>query len=107
MIIAVDIDGILTLETEGFGEEVYRNRTPLMENIRFINGLYEKGHHIILYSSRYKEDRQVTVRWLRRYKVKYHELILGKLQYDFLIDDKAVSIVALQSCKNFSFWRKK
>jgi len=92
MVIAVDIDGVLTLETEGFGEEIYWNRTPWTDNIRFVNNLYKAGHHVILYSARYEEDRQVTVRWLRRHKVKYHELILEKPKYDLLIDDRAVSI---------------
>jgi len=92
MIIAVDIDGVLTLETEGFGEEVYWNRTSRTGNIRFVNDLYKAGYRIILYSARHEEDRQVTVRWLRRYKVKYHELILEKLKYDLLIDDRAISM---------------
>ncbi len=86
--IAVDIDGVLTLETEGHD---YKNRTPNPVTIRMINQLFDVGFNIILYTSRMKRDQFVTEEWLKTYGVKYHTLVLQKLQYDILLDDKAVS----------------
>lgn len=91
MLIAVDIDGILTVETEGYGEIAYTNRTPQLDAIQIVNQQKGKGNTIILYTARYPEDKKVTVAWLKRYKVKYDRIIFGKLQYDLLIDDKAQS----------------
>jgi len=88
MRIAVDIDGILTNEIEGYD---YKSRTPNFFNIYKINSLYNHGHLIILYSARYQQDQKITKQWLKKYRVKYHRLVLGKLQYDILIDDKATS----------------
>ena len=86
MRIAVDIDGILTLEKEGHD---YAQRTPNLENISLINKLYEQGNIIILWTARFRRDRRITKHWLSQHAVSYHKLIMRKLQYDVLIDDKA------------------
>lgn len=90
MRIAVDIDGILTIETEGWD---YRNRTPHKETIRKVNLLFAQGHEIILFSARHIEDEDTTKRWLERHGVDYHCLQLGKIKYDIFVDDKAVSSI--------------
>jgi GTP cyclohydrolase I len=87
MRIAVDIDGILTKETEGWD---YANRTPRLVNVNQVNVLFEQGHTIILYTARFEVDRQVTVSWLHQHGIKYHDLIMDKLQYDLFIDDRAL-----------------
>jgi len=85
-----DIDGVITIETEGWSKEEYLGRTPNKKIIPVINMLYkDPNNKITLYTSRFLEDRKITEQWLRLHRVKYHELILGKPQYDILIDDKA------------------
>jgi len=54
---AVDIDGVLTKETEGHD---YSKRTPNKENIAKVNKLYTDGNEILLFSSRYSQDSEVT-----------------------------------------------
>jgi len=85
----VDIDGILTNETEGHD---YRTRTPNIEWINKINQLAVKGARIILWTSRYEEDRSVTVNWLNRNGVHFHELSMDKPKFDGMIDDKMINI---------------
>ncbi len=82
----VDIDGVLTHETEGHD---YKERTPRSPMIQYINELYE-SHHITLYTARFGCDREITLKWLKENNVKFHELIMDKPQYDFLIDDRAI-----------------
>lgn len=89
MHIAVDLDGILTIETEGFGDEVYANRTPNLKNIEAINKLHDRGHTITIFTARFSVDYIVTVYWLKQYNVKYHDIVFNKLQYDAMIDDKS------------------
>ena len=81
----IDIDGVLTNETAGHD---YSARTPNQKNIDKVRELYRFGHHIVLWTSRFPEDENVTKKWLEENGVRYHELLLGKLQYDFLVDDK-------------------
>lgn len=84
--IAIDIDGVLTLETEGHD---YARRTPNSRNIEAVRELFRQGHRITLFSARYPEDMNVTEAWLEAQVVPYHDIILGKLPYDTLVDDKA------------------
>jgi uncharacterized HAD superfamily protein len=85
MKVFIDIDGIITNETEGHDYEL---RTPNEVNIQYVNIIFRK-HEVTLYSARYLEDLEVTKKWLEKYNVHYDHLILGKPQYDILIDDKA------------------
>lgn len=90
---AIDIDGTLTMETEGWE---YEKRTPNLARIKGVNLLYEQGHTIILWSSRYETDLATTEMWLEKYGVKHDELILGKMQYDYIIDDKSLPLSYLE-----------
>lgn len=96
----VDIDGTMTMECEGFGEKIYRSRTPRQDIIDAVNKLYDDGKFIVVWTSRFEEDRKVTMRWLKENRIKYHKLVMDKPQYDLLIDDKAISP------KNFSIIMK-
>ena len=89
----VDIDGVLTLETKG----AYSKRTPNRHNIARLSKLKEQGYKIVLWSSRFKRDKKVTLEWLKKYEVPFDELRLGKPRYVAWIDDKAVNIC--QNCK--------
>lgn len=86
MNIAVDIDGIITIETSGHD---FENRTPNKENIQKINDLYWKGNNIVLFTSRNIMDKAVTLTWLENNDVMFNDIIFNKPLYDILIDDKA------------------
>jgi len=85
-----DIDGVLTIETEGYSEGEYANRTPNERTIAMVNMFYHQNYKITLYTARHSEDREITEYWLKKYEVKYHDLIFDKPHYDLLIDDKVM-----------------
>jgi 7-cyano-7-deazaguanine synthase in queuosine biosynthesis len=87
----IDIDGILTIETHGFGKKYYPKRTPNKYNIDTLWDLRRRGYKIILHTARFFTDRKVTEAWLKKYKVPYDKLILGKPQAELYIDDKATN----------------
>jgi len=89
--IAIDIDGILTLETEGYGPEYYPKRTPSSYNIATLQGYKRRGFIIKLYSARFEEDRHDTLEWLRKHKVPFDVLILNKPQAYNYYDDRAIN----------------
>lgn len=82
-----DIDGTLTEETEGHD---YRNRTPDVSAIEIVRTMKKNGNKIVLFTSRYAQDRHETERWLKVNNVPYDSLIFGKPYYDFYVDDKNV-----------------
>ena len=81
----------------------FENSRPYQEVINKINELYEKGWKIIIYTARggkscktleerEKKYRDVTERWLKNHDVKYTELLFGKMNADYYVDDKNLSI---------------
>ena len=98
--VAIDIDGILTLEdlvkdwwsmTPSETIPLYRSAKPNLENIGLVRGLYKSGYEIRLYTSRDHAYKPVTAAWLKKYKVPYHEINFNKLFYDAFLDDKATN----------------
>ena len=72
------------------------------EMIEKLNKLYDEGNTIYIYTARgmgqfngnlvkvYNSLYVLTLNSLEEWGIKHHGLIMGKLQYDYLIDDKAV-----------------
>ena len=86
-----DLDG--TLCTNTFGE--YQNAEPLPEMIHKVNELYESGHFIKIFTARGSGTKtdwiQLTNEQLVLWGVKFHELIVGKPEADYYIDDRAIT----------------
>jgi uncharacterized HAD superfamily protein len=83
--VAVDIDGILTNETDG---HEYGNRTPNLAAIKLLNVLHQYVR-IVLYTARYPEDRDITVAWLKSWNVHYDDIVFGKVKYTWIVDDRS------------------
>jgi histidinol phosphatase-like enzyme len=96
--ICFDLDGVICSQTEGD----YSTAVPDREAIELINWLYEKGSRIVIYTSRFmgrnnsdvlkthKEGYDFTVKQLKGWGVKFHELAMGKPRYDIVVDYKAL-----------------
>ena len=89
----IDIDGVIAI----FNPKLdYKNSEPNFSNIAVINSLYDLGNNIVLFTARgYKSKidwRETTENQLRNWGVKYHELIFGKPDADYYIDDKLIEI---------------
>ena len=95
MIIYVDVD-----ETVCFYNGVkreYKNAIPNFKNIEKINKLYDGGNHIKYWTGRGSITKinhyDLTVKQLKEWGCKYHELSVGeKPHYDLLICDKTKRI---------------
>ena len=87
MIIYVDIDGTICSITNG----IYTDAKPMMKRIRKINKLYAKGNTIIYWTARGTATQvdwlELTKNQLDRWGCKYHDLRMGKPEYDLWIDD--------------------
>jgi D-sedoheptulose 7-phosphate isomerase len=92
-IFCFDLDG--TLCTNTFGD--YENAKPLENAILKVNSLYDLGNQIKIFTARGtssgKNLRKFTELQLNNWKVSYHELIFGKPEADFYIDDRGVNAV--------------
>ena len=81
----------------------FKNSEPNQPVIDKINELYDNGWKIIIYTARGAKscatllDREIKYRgiteaWLNEHNVKYHELVFGKMNADYYVDDKAMTI---------------
>lgn len=94
-----DLDGTLCTNTNGN----YEFAEPILKRIEKVNQLFEDGHNITIYTARgmstfannpvkaYEKYYSLTENQLKKWKVKYHNLFLGKPAGDIYIDDKGVN----------------
>lgn len=93
----IDIDGVVTIIEKDNTD--YANAKPNYEMIAKINKLYDAGNHIVFFTARGYvtgiDWREVTEKCFEEWGLKYHELIFGKPNADFYIDDRFLSFEAL------------
>lgn len=95
-IIYVDIDGILCHSNIIVDDELdYNFSVPILENIAKVNELYKKNK-IVIYTARGKRTEKknwqlFTMKQLKEWGVKYHNITFDKPHFDLLIDDKSLN----------------
>ncbi len=90
-LIAVDLDG--TLSKGEYWETSDKEPEPIKEMIDFVNSLYKKGAHIVIYIARFPSMYQYTLAWLIKHGVLFHGINMRvKIGADCYIDDKAINI---------------
>ena len=97
MRIVFDLDGViceLKKPSESYGEV-----KPKLDVIKLVNQLHSNGDYIIIHTGRHmrtcngkvdeviKKVGKITEDWLKKWNVKYDELIFGKPYADMYIDD--------------------
>lgn len=88
MQIVIDMDGTICTEMRQFSRCLAEPKTGAIVTI---NELYDAGHTIIIYSARTWAEYEMTIAWLKRYGIKYHQLFMGKPIGDVWIDDRAIT----------------
>lgn len=92
-VIYVDIDETICETPE---PRNYFNAVPLVDNIKKINKLYDKGNTIVYWTARGSRTQidwyKLTKQQLDSWGCKYHELNCKKPYYDLFIDDKTLRI---------------
>ena len=97
--VCVDIDDTISFTTN----RDFENAEPNQPMIDKINAFHNAGWKIILATARgakscktieerIKKYDKITRKWLKKHHVEYDELIFGKPNADFYIDDKNISI---------------
>ena len=97
-IFLIDIDNTIC-KTVGNN---YKKATPYKNKIFLINKLYDNGHIVKFFTSRFmgrskentlkakKRGLKFTKKQLKKWNCKFHSLVFGKPSHDILIDDKSI-----------------
>lgn len=92
-VIYVDIDETICMTPK---TREYKDATPIKENIKKINKLYDEGNTIVYWTSRGSRKQidwfDLTYKQLNEWGVKFNELRVDKPYYDLFIDDKTLRI---------------
>ncbi len=91
-----DIDGVIALIVN---KNNYELSQPNRKMIDIINSLYDMGNYIVLHTARGYvtgiDWKDVTKMQLKQWGLKYHELHFGKLNADYYVDDRMISMEQL------------
>ena len=97
MIVGIDLDGVISKNNGGWTADYYSTCKPNDDVISLMKKISENGHKIIIYTSRLSNEvKSVTVEWLQRYDVPYDAIHFDKPLYDFMVDDKGVTVEQLE-----------
>ena len=88
MQIIIDLDGTICTEEKTYSRSLAK---PNNGAIVAVNKLYDLGHIVIIYSARSWMEYEMTVDWLKKNDIRYHQLVMGKPIGDVWIDDRAIS----------------
>ena len=113
-IIAFDLDGTLCDrpdDVEHLGPDKYLHCIPIWHMIDIVNELYDRDNIIYIYTARgmgqfggnqskvHIKLSELTLNSLRKWGVKHHGLVMGKLHYDMLVDDKCMNVDDIDKIK--------
>jgi len=79
----------------------YTRAEPYGPGVSLVNQLYDAGNRIVIYTGRGSQTgldwTETTREQLRSWGVRHHELRFGKPAADYYVDDRMISLAALQS----------
>jgi hypothetical protein len=87
MQIIIDLDGTICSEEKTYSRSLAKPKANAVDSV---NALYDAGNVIIIYSARTWMEYEMTVDWLKKNGIKYHQLFMGKPVGDVWIDDRAL-----------------
>jgi CMP-N,N'-diacetyllegionaminic acid synthase len=94
-IICFDLDNVICKTKKNN----YQQSTPKKNIVKFINNLHDRGFYIKIFTARFmgrynnvkiarSKGYILTKNQLKKWNLKYNELIMGKPSFDIYIDDK-------------------
>ena len=97
--IYVDIDETVCFHDESIpldGNRDYDQASPSFGNISKVNDLFEQGHRIVYWTARGSRSgidwTDFTMKQLKSWGAKFHELRCDKPYYDLFIEDRSIKI---------------
>lgn len=90
----IDIDNTIT-KPYNHAQPDYNDAVPDEERIEEINKLYDDGHEVNYWTGRGTvsgiDYTELCKKQLNDWGAKYHNLVMGKPDFDYFIDDKAIN----------------
>lgn len=110
MRLCVDLDNTIC-ENKKDGES-YEDVLPKQDAVFVLNKLKADGHYIIIYTARHMKtcggnigkitaiQGPILFSWLKKHNIPYDEIVFGKPNADYFIDDKAITFTSWSDIQN-------
>jgi hypothetical protein len=97
-VICFDLDNVICSTKKNN----YKQSKPIKKSVKIVNDLFSNGFTIKIFTARFMgrsndnarkarlNGYKLTKLQLKKWKVNYHKLIMGKPSYDLIIDDKSL-----------------
>ncbi len=87
MRLIIDLDGTICKEEK----RENRHKAILLKNAKKSLDKFKKlNHTIIIYTSRGWNEYEMTFKWLKKNKIPFDQLVMGKPIGEYWIDDRAI-----------------
>lgn len=109
MRLCFDLDGTICKTKKS--DQSYEDVEPIPGMVEFLQQLHNDGHYIIIMTARNMAtlnnnlgkiiaiQSPIVINWLQKYNIPYDELIFGKPNADYFIDDKGVKFINTEQLK--------
>ena len=87
MRLIIDLDGTICSEEKTYSRALAKLKPNALSTIK---ALKKKNYTIIIYSARSWSEYEMTYDWLKKNKIPFDQLVLGKPIGDYWIDDRAI-----------------
>lgn len=74
----IDIDGVVCEHVQNEFPKRMRSAREIQGARNWINSMYNSGYYICFFTARLEEHREITEKWLRSHRFKFHKIIFGK-----------------------------
>jgi len=117
MRICLDLDG--TIAKNKIGDQDYEDVEPMENAVEVLNELKGEGFYIIIHTARnmgtcnnnlgkvIARQAKIVTDWLSKYKIPYDELLFGKPNVDYFIDDKGIGFKDWIQTRKFLMEKKR
>lgn len=111
MRICIDLDG--TIAKNKVGGQDYKDVEPMPFAVEALQSLKKQGVYIIIHTARnmgtcnnnlgkvIARQAKLVTEWLDKYNIPYDELLFGKPNVDYFIDDKSIGFQDWVTTYNF------
>jgi len=87
MRLIIDLDGTICSEEKTYSRSLAKLKPNALSTIK---ALKKQNYTIIIYSARSWSEYEMTYDWLKKNKIPFDQLVLGKPIGDYWIDDRAI-----------------
>lgn len=105
-VLLIDMDGILVKNSGEYFSPAWGDTDGIENNIKYLNELYDGGKtQIIITTARKEKYKDITLKQLEKFNVKYHKIVFGLLHSKRIVINDFAKTNNYPSCESINITR--